>query len=80
MSGFKISVSDSGPGIDETMVDEIWQPLFTTRKDKYGHEEGTGLGLSIIKSTISELGGKCEVLPRSGLGGAEFKIWIPKNL
>lgn len=79
-NGFEISVSDSGPGIDDTMVDEIWQPLFTTRKDKYGHEEGTGLGLSIIKSTVNELGGKCEVLSKSGLGGAEFKIWIPKNL
>lgn len=80
LSGFEISVSDSGPGIDETMVEEIWRPLFTTRKDKYGHEEGTGLGLSIVKSTVDELSGKCDVSPKSSLGGAEFKIWIPQNL
>ena len=80
LDGFEISVSDSGPGIDATMLSEIWQPLFTTRKDKYGHEEGTGLGLSIVKSTVDDLKGECEVVSESALGGAEFKIWIPRNL
>jgi hypothetical protein len=79
LDGFLISVSDSGPGIDESMLSEIWQPLFTTRKDSFGHEEGTGLGLSIVSSTVHDLGGVYEVNPKSALGGADFRIWIPKS-
>jgi len=79
IKGFEIVVADTGPGIDKTVVDMIWEPLFTTKKDKTGREDGTGLGLSIVRSTVEELGGTREVLKDSKLKGAQFKIWLPSN-
>lgn len=75
--GFNLSVSDSGSGIDEKLLDVIWEPLFTTKKDIEGREVGTGLGLTIINSVIEEVGGIKKVYPHSKLGGAKFVIWLP---
>jgi two-component system, LuxR family, sensor kinase FixL len=47
-----ISVSDSGPGIDEGKKETVFQPFFTTKK------EGLGFGLSICRSIIEDHGGK----------------------
>lgn len=77
--GFSIIIRDSGPGINSEAINLIWQPLYTTKRNRFGHEEGTGLGLSIVSSTVTDLGGRYGVLSTSELGGAEFKIWLPKN-
>ncbi|MFA5934557.1 MAG: ATP-binding protein [Candidatus Paceibacterota bacterium] len=77
--GFEIVVADSGVGVDKTITDIIWEPLFTTKKDKNGKEEGTGLGLTIVKSTVDELGGDREVTKDQKLKGAKFRIWLPSN-
>ncbi|MFA6177489.1 MAG: ATP-binding protein [Candidatus Paceibacterota bacterium] len=79
IKGFEIIVADSGPGVDSAIADMIWEPLFTTKKDKTGRDEGTGLGLSIVRSTVEELGGTREVLKDSKLKGAQFRIWLPSN-
>jgi signal transduction histidine kinase len=76
-AGFTLVVSDSGPGVNDSYVDNIWDPLFTTKKDNSGFEVGTGLGLSIVKSTVDELKGECSVSKDSELGGAKFVIWMP---
>lgn len=39
--GIKVTITDTGPGFDEEVIDKILDPYFTTK------EEGTGLGLSI---------------------------------
>lgn len=77
VKGFALTVSDSGPGVEKTYIDDIWNPLFTTKKDSSGFEVGTGLGLSIVKSTVEELKGDYSVSNSKELGGAEFKIWMP---
>lgn len=74
--GFEIVVSDSGPGVEKIYKDQIWEPLFTTKKDA-GYEVGTGLGLSIVKNTVEELKGFYDVEDDQLLGGAKFIIWIP---
>lgn len=48
-----ISVTDSGLGIEEEHVDNIFDPFFSTK----GSAEGTGLGLSISKKIMREHGG-----------------------
>ena len=47
----KVSVSDSGSGIDETHKDRIFEPFYTTKST------GMGMGLAISQRIINALGG-----------------------
>lgn len=67
----RIIFSDSGPGINDLKISEIWLPGATT------NPEGTGLGLTIVKDTIRDMGGKIDVIAHGSNGGAEFSIHIP---
>lgn len=66
----KIEISDNGPGISKEIIDRLFEPFFTTRK------EGTGLGLSIAKRIIEQHGGAMEV---SCDKGACFSIILPRK-
>ena len=69
-----IRISDDGPGIDDAIALEIFQPFYTTTKVG----EGTGLGLSISRSIITELHAGQLRLVDDGRGqGATFEIRIP---
>lgn len=69
-----IRISDDGPGIDDAIALEIFQPFYTTKKV----DEGTGLGLSISRSIITELHAGQLRLVDDGRGqGATFEIRIP---
>mgnify|MGYP001792072468 CR=1 FL=1 len=65
-----ISVSDDGPGIAPAIIDDIFEPLFTTKRN------GTGLGLAIARRLVEGHGGMltCENLPE---GGSAFHILVP---
>ncbi len=71
-NGCVIQIMDDGPGIDETIAEDIFQS-FVTHK-----QEGTGLGLSIVKTSIESLGGTISLTP-SNLGGAGFAIRLPEK-
>ena len=75
--GCEIVVSDTGPGVADDLVDKIWKPLVSFRKDAKGNEEGTGLGLTIVSSIITEAGGHKSVSRSEELGGARFAVWLP---
>lgn len=75
--GFNISIADSGPGINDKIQKMIWEPLFTTKVDKFGKEIGTGLGLTIVDSIVTELNGRKHVDNDPSLKGARFSIWLP---
>ncbi len=47
----ELSVEDNGGGIDETLIDRLFEPYVTTKA------KGTGLGLAIVKKIIEEHGG-----------------------
>lgn len=66
----RISISDTGPGVEARFREKIFQPFFTTKDD------GTGLGLSIARRIIEEHGGELEVTSGRG-GGAIFIISLP---
>ena len=69
----KISIADNGPGMPESIRNNIFHAFFTTKSEG----KGTGLGLSISYEIITEKhGGKIECI--SSLGeGTEFIIQIP---
>jgi PAS domain S-box-containing protein len=68
----KLSVSDTGPGMNNEILQRIFDPYFTT-KTPY---EGTGLGLSICLGIVENHGGTIAV--QSSLGeGSTFTIFLP---
>lgn len=67
----KISVSDTGPGIEKEKLKQIFVPLFTDKA------EGHGFGLSICKEIAKKHGGSITV--ESELGqGSEFTVSLPE--
>jgi signal transduction histidine kinase len=73
-----IDYHDNGPGLssDITEPEKIFEPLFTTKRNKQtGEEEGTGLGMWLVKSIVEENDGKAILLyPEIGFG---LKITFP---
>jgi signal transduction histidine kinase len=65
-----IIIKDTGVGIDEKDLPNIFNPFFTTKP------EGTGLGLAITKKIIEEHGGRIEVETSVGKG-TSFIIILP---
>lgn len=71
-----ISVKDTGLGIPEVSLEEIFQPFaqLETRADRrFG---GSGLGLSIVKRLVQLIGGSIEVQSEIGVG-TEFTLFLP---
>jgi signal transduction histidine kinase len=68
----RVSVADTGPGIDPAIVDRLFHPFQSTK------HEGLGLGLSICETLIEAHGGRIAVEPPSG-GGATFYFELPAN-
>lgn len=70
----KLTVSDTGHGMDSVTKDEIFKRFFTTKKP----DEGTGMGLSIIHEIILEHKGVVTVNSEPDKG-TSFDIYLPKT-
>ena len=68
-----LSVSDTGCGIDPSVLDRIFDPLFTTKSAL----EGTGFGLSVVRSIVESHKGVVEVLSEPAKG-TTFHVYWPK--
>ena len=70
--GVLLSISDTGHGMDASVIEHIWKPLFTTKEGK-----GTGLGLSTVQQIIKESRGAVSVRSVPGQGST-FTICLPR--
>jgi len=68
-----VRISDNGCGIPEDIIENIFDPFFSTKKEK-----GTGLGLSISYGILKKLGGKISVDSKPGKG-ATFIVMLPQK-
>lgn len=68
----KLTVRDTGCGMNPKTVQRIFDPCYTTKKKG----EGTGLGLFVVHGIVEGFGGRVEVNSEEGRG-TEFQIFLP---
>ncbi len=70
--GSRIEIADSGPGIPDSVMPNIFDPYFTTK------ERGTGLGLSEVHRIITAHGGRITAANAPSVG-AVFTVHLPED-
>jgi len=71
----KISITDTGHGIDKKIINRVFEPFFTTKKMGI---RGTGLGLATSYGIIRDHGGFIKVYSEKG-HGTTFSIFLPAS-
>lgn len=66
----EITVEDSGPGIPQQLIEQVFEPFFTSKED------GLGLGLAISRSIVEAHKGRVTI-GQSSLGGARVYFSLP---
>ncbi len=64
-----ITVADSGPGMSESVLQDLYKPFVSTKQN--GH---SGLGMSIVQKAVEDIGGKLSC--STGSGGTTFTIQL----
>lgn len=70
----RLTVEDTGGGIDPDVEARIFDPFFTTKKQG----EGTGMGLAMVHGIVKRHDGYLELENRPGKGAA-FHVFLPKT-
>ncbi|NTW84044.1 MAG: PAS domain S-box protein [Chlorobiaceae bacterium] len=68
----RLTISDTGCGMDKMTMDHIFEPFFTTKPVN----KGTGLGLSVVHGIITGYKGVIDVVSEPGKGSS-FHIYLP---
>jgi signal transduction histidine kinase len=68
----QLTVADTGQGMDDTLIERIFDPYFTTKSKG----KGTGMGLSVVHGIVQNCGGDIQVESASGKGTV-FRVYLP---
>lgn len=68
----RLTVRDTGPGIDKETQARLFEPFFTTRAS----DGGTGLGLAVVRAIVEEHQATIDIISEPG-SGAEFVVGFP---
>jgi PAS domain S-box-containing protein len=71
----KISVTDTGSGMEEMTLQRAVEPFFTTKNPG----QGTGLGLSMVHGLAAQSGGELVLSSRHG-AGTTASLWLPTSM
>jgi len=69
----KISVKDDGPGIDPEIVQQVFDPYFSTKSGK----DNSGLGLAVVHGIVKNYKGAIDIQTQLGKG-TNFQIYLPE--
>jgi len=69
--GVRVTIADTGTGMDKETLDQLFRPFFTTKG-----EVGTGLGLWVSKGILEKHGADLAVRSKRGRGTA-FQLFFP---
>lgn len=73
-----IHVSDSGPGIPESKIDQIFERFYQVDDSNTRSQEGSGIGLALVKELIAIHRGKISVVSDLA-SGSTFNVVVPIN-
>ncbi|EFM24446.1 ATPase/histidine kinase/DNA gyrase B/HSP90 domain protein [Peptoniphilus duerdenii ATCC BAA-1640] len=71
-----VQISDNGIGIEEELLDRIFERFYVVDNSRSKKISSTGLGLSIVKHIVEAHGGRIEVTSEIGKGST-FTIYLP---
>lgn len=73
-----LSISDEGPGIDESQLARVWEPFVRLEPSRSRHTGGSGLGLGIARHIIEAHGGDIRLANRAE-GGLQVSVALPRH-
>jgi signal transduction histidine kinase len=69
----RLTVEDTGTGVEPAVLSQVFDPFFTTK------EGGTGLGLSIVRKIVDQHRGEVRLDSRPG-SGTRAVVALPRRL